>query len=62
MMVPKFDIFQKLSDGQPLWIRAVESLKESERQLDQLMFTSPGNYFIFDSSTGSVIDGRAKAA
>ncbi len=61
-MVATFDIFRKLPDGQPLWVMAVNSLQESEHQVVRLMMTSPGEYFIFNSSTGSILDTRAKAA
>jgi hypothetical protein len=50
----KFDIFLRLSDGQPIWIKSVESLEEAERQLARMAADSPGNYFIFNAANGQV--------
>ena len=46
----KLDIFRTLSDGQYLWIKAVESLDEAKSQLLSLRQREPGEYFIFDTS------------
>ncbi len=54
-MSAKFDIFQRLSDGQPIWIKAVENLEEAKRQLSQMAAVSPGDYFIYNSRNGRVI-------
>ena len=35
-MSPKFDLFMKLSDGQPIWIKAVEGLEEAKGELRQM--------------------------
>jgi hypothetical protein len=51
----KFDIFMRLPDGQPMWIKAVETFEEAKRQLKQIAATSPGDYFIFDTRNGQVI-------
>jgi len=55
MMDVKFDIFKKLPDGQPIWIKAVEGLDEAKRQLDHLTANSPGDYFIYNTRNGRVI-------
>ncbi len=54
-MTAKFDIFLKLPDGQPVWIKAVESLEEAKRQLTQITANAPGDYFIFNTGNGQVI-------
>ncbi|HUL35689.1 MAG TPA: hypothetical protein VL128_17535 [Candidatus Eisenbacteria bacterium] len=54
-MSAKFDIFMQLSDGQPIWIKAVESLEEAKRQLTELSEKTPGEYFIFNANSGQVI-------
>lgn len=54
-MTAKFDIFKKLPDGQPVWIKAVESLEEAKRQLMQIAAHTPGDYFIFNTGNGQVI-------
>ncbi len=44
-MNEKFDIFKKLPDGQPMWVRAVEGLTEAKEILTQLAKTAPANIF-----------------
>jgi hypothetical protein len=53
-MIANFDIFMRLPDGQPIWIKAVETLEEAERQLAQLAANAPGEYFIFDVISGQL--------
>lgn len=54
----KFDIFRKLPDGQPVWVKAVEGLEETKRQLTQLAAELPGDYFIFDMRNGRKIAAK----
>lgn len=56
-MSAKFDIFMRLPDGHPIWIKAVESLEEARRQLHQLSEQDPGEYFIFNALNGQKISG-----
>lgn len=51
----KFDIFKRLPEGHPIWVKAVDGLEEARRQLDQLMKTAPGEYFIFNTRNGQII-------
>ena len=53
----KFDIFRRLPDGNPMWIKAVESLEEARRQLVQMSEKDPGEYFIFNTMNGQVLAG-----
>lgn len=55
-MVPQYDIFLRLPDGHPVWVKAVDSLEEAKRQLAQMARdkTNPTDYFIFDSKDGKV--------
>ncbi len=53
-MTASFDIFLRLPDGQPIWIKAVESLREAERQLAEITAKSPGDYFIFNAENGQI--------
>lgn len=48
----KLDIFRSLPDGQYLWIKAVEGLEEAKFQLLSLAQREPGEYFVFDTSSG----------
>jgi hypothetical protein len=54
-MDEKFDIFKKLSDGQPMWVRAVDGFTEAKQQLLQLSQEAPGEYFLYNSPTGQII-------
>jgi hypothetical protein len=56
-MSAKLDIFRRLPDGNPMWIKAVESLEEARRQLVQMSETDPGDYFIFNTINGRVLTG-----
>ena len=49
----KLEIFRSLPDGQYLWIKTVEGLEEAKSQLRSIAQREPGDYFIFDTSTGS---------
>jgi hypothetical protein len=52
---PKLDIFKRLPDGHPIWVKAVEGLEEAKRQLAQMANDTPGNYFIFNSRSGLIL-------
>ncbi|HTZ49707.1 MAG TPA: hypothetical protein VMH20_19105 [Verrucomicrobiae bacterium] len=54
-MTAKFDLFMRLPDGQPIWIKAVERLEEARKELAQMAERTPGNYFIFNASNGQLI-------
>ena len=57
-MGAKFDIFKKLPDGHPLWVKAVDGLEEARAQLARLAASSPGEYFIYSVQNGCVIQTR----
>jgi len=46
-----FDIFKATVDG-PLWIEAVEGLREAKERMARLAVTSPGEYFIHSQEKG----------
>jgi hypothetical protein len=52
VMDAKFDIFKKLPDGHPMWVKAVDGLEEAKNQLSRLAASSPGEYFIFSVRQG----------
>ncbi len=54
-MDAKFDIFKKLPDGQPVWVKAVEGFEEAKLQLVRIASQIPGEYFIFDTRDGRKI-------
>lgn len=55
-MEAKFDIFKKLPDGQPIWVKAVEGFEEAKRQIIAMASTAPGDYFIYDTRNGAVFE------
>jgi hypothetical protein len=54
-MDAKFDIFKKLPDGHPLWVKAVEGLEEAKSQLARIAASSPGEYFIYSVRNACVV-------
>jgi hypothetical protein len=61
VMDAKFDIFKKLPDGHPLWVKAVDGLEEARNQLARLAVSSPGEYFIYSARNGRIVQGRMAA-
>jgi hypothetical protein len=57
-MGAKFDIFKKLRDGHPLWVKAVDGLEEARAQLARLAASSPGEYFIYSVQNACVMQAR----
>jgi len=60
-MDAKFDIFKKLPDGHPMWVKAVDGLEEAKNQLSRLAASSPGEYFIYSVRQGCVVQERMGA-
>jgi hypothetical protein len=60
-MDTKFDIFKKLPDGHPLWVKAVDGLEEAKNQLARLAVSSPGEYFIYSARNGRIVQIRMAA-
>jgi hypothetical protein len=56
MMDTTFDIFKKLPDGHPIWVKAVDGLEEAKRQMMQMSDRAPGNYFICNLKSGRVFN------
>jgi hypothetical protein len=50
-----YDIFRKLEDGAPLWIKQVPTLDGAKSCLEALVGNTPGEYFIRDASTGEIV-------
>jgi hypothetical protein len=57
-MDAKFDIFKRLPDGHPLWLKAVDGLEEARAQLVRLAASSPGEYFIYSVQNACVVQSR----
>lgn len=50
-----FDIFSGV-DQDALWIEAVEGLEEARKRMREIAAGSPGDYFIFDTGAGQIVD------
>jgi hypothetical protein len=48
-----FDIFKLLPDG-PIWITAVDGIREAKERMARLVLISPGQYFIHSQEKGVV--------
>jgi hypothetical protein len=55
-MEPKLDIFLRLPDGKPLWVEAVLGYEKAHLQLEKLIQTTPGDYFLFNAKTGEIVN------
>ena len=55
------DIFQRLGDGQLLWLKAVDGVEEAQTQLRKIAEKNPGDYFIYDARIGCTIEAAATA-
>jgi hypothetical protein len=60
-MDAKFDIFKRLPDGQPLWVKAVDGLEEARAQLARLAASAPGDYFIYSMRDGRILQMKLAA-
>ncbi len=59
-MTAKFDIFLKLPpDGNPIWIKAVDTLEEARHQVLRITEEAPGDYFIYNARNGQVMAAEA---
>lgn len=58
LMDAKFDIFEKLADGHPLWVKAVDGLEEAHAQLARLAASSPREYFIYSVRNRCVVETK----
>jgi hypothetical protein len=55
-MEPTYDIFKRRDDGYPLWITAVETLKEARERTTSYALVAPGEYFIFSQGEGIILE------
>ena len=60
-MTAKFDIFKRLPDGHPLWVKAVDGLEEAKHQVARLKANSSDEYFIYNVQQGCIIQAKAVA-
>ncbi len=57
-MSPSYDIFERLPDGQPLWVQAVGTLEEARTQIISLGRSrgrSARDFFVYDVRRASEV-------
>jgi hypothetical protein len=59
-LIEPLDIF-KMEDGSYVWKAAAETFEAATSKIEQLAATSPGEYLIFDQSTGNETIVRSEA-
>jgi hypothetical protein len=52
----KFDVFKRDLNGHPIWMGAVEGLKEAKEWMNRFAEDSPGQYFIYSEEKGIVLN------
>jgi len=52
----KYDIFQKASNDEPIWVEAVPTLEQAHERLLTLPRLGSSEYLVFDSRAGKFID------
>jgi hypothetical protein len=50
-----FDVFSGRSTENPLWLESVRGLENAKRRMERRSQEKPGDYFLFDCTTGSVV-------
>ena len=50
-----FDIFQKLPNGDHLWIETWATLEEARQRVLELVRKDSGNYAVYDGSLGKFV-------
>lgn len=53
-MAAKFDIFERLADGHPIWIQSFDNLEQAHDRLKQLARDADGDCFIYSEEKGIV--------
>jgi hypothetical protein len=50
-----FDVFRGASRQDALWVESVRGLENAKRRMGRKALETPGDYFLFDCSTRSVV-------
>jgi hypothetical protein len=51
-MIAPFDVFRADPSGTPVWIEAFADMDAATAKAKELVAAKPGDYFIFDQTTG----------
>lgn len=49
-----FDIFEKLSDGHPIWVESVGTLDQARQKVRELTARTTHEYFIYSEHNGVI--------
>jgi hypothetical protein len=49
-----FDIFERLSDGHPIWVGSVDALDEARKKVRELSARTQHEYFIYSERDGVI--------
>jgi hypothetical protein len=55
-----FNIFERASDGKPYWVQCLEDLLSAHKRISELQLVAPGQYFIYDETSGVFEEERTK--
>ncbi len=55
-MTGTYDIFRDFPKGGPIWVEVVQGLENARARLTKLCESSPGEYFIFDSTAAKIVE------
>ena len=55
ILCTSLDLFRKDVRGNPVWIDTVEDIDVARRRLSQLAEALPGEYFVFDQRSHSIV-------
>jgi hypothetical protein len=61
MLIPEYDIFL-IGDNGLTWLGPAESLDDAKTRIQQRGAVEPGDYFIFDQSTGDRFQMTVRAS
>ncbi|HTP42946.1 MAG TPA: hypothetical protein VMJ13_00190 [Candidatus Acidoferrum sp.] len=55
-MIPQFDIFKRLQDGNFFWVAADNDFQSAKERLDRLSLVAPGHYLIHKQDQGFILE------
>ena len=53
-----YDLFERLPDGQPMWVKAVSSVEDARELIVNLVASrgrAPKDFFVYDVRRGAVV-------
>jgi hypothetical protein len=55
-----FNIFERASDGKSYWVQCLEDLLSARNRISALQLVAPGQYFIYDETSGAFEEGTER--